>query len=310
MKFKTLFTQTLIASLSVCMILSTPIITFAKAGSNILDETIKSQAKLSPRVYSTEYPDAFIIVTSNTNKKDSFSYDSLGRDNKLDNCVTATVFVEETYKNVNGEDIITSSRLLSKDEVDLYGAENFEKINSVQAKKSSSSKKGKLTITFNGSYSKKGKGITASLKGNAKWSGVGGIAENRPAVGDDFIGISWAGGFEASNSKCTVTTYPSSQITATLTKSDANAGRVYSFKEYINAGGKYTIYASNIDISTKLSKKKLTGSGNTAEAVLQYTHTYQAATGSVSINKSGAGFTLSSTPKQWSLSCVVNGIPY
>lgn len=56
------------------------------------------------------------------------------------------------------------------------------------------------------------------------------------------------------------------------------------------------------------------GGANRSEAVMQYTHTYQASTGSIDVSASGAGagigYTLSNTPKQWDISCVVNNIPY
>lgn len=296
----------LLASLSACIIISNSIMAYAKIDLDI-DENISIQKPV--QVYSSEYPNAYIVVTSENDLKNKVTTNA-EKNNKELNGITATVFVEETYKFVNGEKVVTDSRLLSKEEVNKYGVNSFKNLNSVQAKKSSSSKKGKLTITFNGSYSKKGKGVTASLKGNAKWSGIGASTSKNPACGDDFFGITWAGGFEASNTKCNVTTTPATSIAASLASADPNVGRVYSFQEWVSAGGKYTIYASNIDISTKLSKKKLTGSGNTAEAVLQYTHTYQVTTGSASINASGAGFSLSNTPKQWSITCVVNGIPY
>jgi hypothetical protein len=63
-----------------------------------------------------------------------------------------------------------------------------------------------------------------------------------------------------------------------------------------------------------LSKVTMTGQGNKAEAVLKYIHTYQSASGSISITPGASGvsgsFSLSSVKNQWSLVCTVFGIPY
>lgn len=95
--------------------------------------------------------------------------------------------------------------------------------------------------------------------------------------------------------------------------STPNGGRVWSFNEFIYYP-KYNTYASNIDLSLTLQKNKLTGDGNTAEAVLKYIHTYSKVTGSISItpgtNSAAGSFSLSQTDDQWPLACTITDIPY
>ena len=269
------------------------------------DEVIRNE------VWSEEYPDAYIITEHVENNNTLFSRSNKQKEDEVE----ATVFVEENYKYINGERIVTESRLLSKNEVEEIGIDNFDDINNNISSRSSNSR-GKLKISFKGIYTKKGKGISATLTGNAKWSGLGSnvTASSSPAAGNDYIGIAWAGGYQASNSACTATWNNGSARTVYLSEATPNAGREYEFGEYGNAAGKYQIYVNNVNIKTTLKKNKLTGNGNTAEAVLKYIHTYQSNTGNISISATpssvGAGFSLSNTQKQWSLSCVVNGIPY
>lgn len=69
------------------------------------------------------------------------------------------------------------------------------------------------------------------------------------------------------------------------------------------------MYAKNLNLNIDLVKNKMTGKGNTTEAVFKYIHTYSALTGSVSISR-GVGISLSGTSKQWTLVAVVRGIAY
>lgn len=259
-------------------------------------------------VYSPQFPEAYIVTEESAQNGDfaGNSQTDLGS-------ITATVFVEEKYSYVNGQRVVTDSKLLSKDEVEAIGEENF---GTLKSSAGSANSRGKLKITFSGTHSYVGKGVSCNLKGNASWSGFSTVYDSskNPAVGKDFFGVAWAGGFSASNSTCTATWNLGGSQNVYLSEAVPNAGRVYEFDEFANAAGKYMIYVKDVNLSTTLSKNVLNGGGNTAEAVLKYIHTYQTKTGSISISASasgvGAGFSLSNTSKQWNISCVVNGIPY
>ena len=180
--------------------------------------------------------------------------------------------------------------------------------------KAAVNRRGLLTITFSGTYSTSGNSVDCDLTGNASWSSGIFDGVNSPAVGSDFIGMAWSGGFEGLNPSASATFQNGNSQNVYRADASANAGRVWSFDEYWNVAGKYTLYVNNVDVSTTLHKNHMNGGENKAEAILKYIHTYQAATGGVSITASssgiGSGFTLNGTSKQWDLSCIVTGIPY
>ena len=68
------------------------------------DEVIRNE------VWSEEYPDAYIITEHVENNNTLFSRSNKQKEDEVE----ATVFVEENYKYINGERIVTESRLLSK----------------------------------------------------------------------------------------------------------------------------------------------------------------------------------------------------
>ncbi|KAE9627517.1 hypothetical protein [Defluviitalea raffinosedens] len=197
------------------------------------------------------------------------------------------------------------------------GVKNFEPLENQRSVRATSagSTRGTLTITFNGSYQRVGNGVKANVTGNASWSGFDFLynSKNNPAVGEDFIGVAWSGGFTSPSSSCTATWNLGGSQTVYLSEAIANAGRVWEFEEFRDVAGKYMIYVDNVDINMELSKASLTGNGNTAEVVLKYIHTYQKVNGGISISASpggvGTGFSLSNTDKQWSISCLLTGLP-
>lgn len=263
-------------------------------------------------VTSPEFPNAYIIM--NTPRSSNISTSNL--DSGDLGTVTATVFVEEQYGTKNGKVVVTESRLLSKKEVDKIGVQNFQALDSQVSAKSATNARGKLTITFSGSYVKSGNSVSCKLAGNATWTGFNFLynSKDNPAVGEDFIGFAWAGGFSAPTSSASATWNGGGAQNIYLAEAVPNAGRVWEFNEYANVAGKYAIYVNKVNVNATLSKANLEGNGNTAEAVLKYIHTYQSTTGSIDISASsdsvGAGFSLSNTDKQWNISCVVTGFPY
>ena len=148
-------------------------------------------------VYSKKFPNAYIIQNESVEKTRSAS---------TTKTVSATVFVEEEYGlDANGNPITVSSRLLSEEEVLAIGLESFgdmEKIrqeatSKVAHTRSSTNARGALTISFSGTFTLEDTGVTCDLDGNASWSAGASLfnGENRPAVGTDFIGITWSGGY-------------------------------------------------------------------------------------------------------------------
>lgn len=274
-------------------------------------EEIEPESSCNTRfeISSPTFPDAYIITeTLPLTRGGDDNSGSLGS-------ISATVFVEEMYDVVNGELIVTNSRLLSKDEVMAIGVENFDSLNrpSTQERAASSSR-GKLTITFSGNYNTSN-GVSCSLTGSAKWdnSGFHTEGENFCATGEDFIGVTWAGEHTVKSSSISGTNHLGGAITINNAESTPNVGRVWSFNDVVK-GSKYNIYAKDINLQMTISKNTLTGNGNTAEAVLKYIHTYSKVNGSISISASASGvagsFSLSNTDKQWSIVCTVTGIPY
>lgn len=278
------------------------------------DENKSEEDKKEFTVYSSEFPDAYIIT-------ELLNEDNIENRNGEKNLVTikATVFVEENYAYINDELIISDSRLLSKDEVEAIGIDNFDDLNpdsNVTTQGRSTNSRGKLSITFSGTYSMVGSGVSVNLNGYANWNGFDTIytPANNPAVGNDFLGIAWSGGYQVSSSNCYARWNVGGAQNVYLSDAVPNAGRVYAFDEFANAGGKYMIYVSQADISATLTKNSLTGGANKAEAIMKYIHTYQSGIGNINISASissvGLGFSLSNTPKQWSLSCTLGGLPY
>ena len=260
-------------------------------------------------VSAPTFPDAYIITetTYPTQNLDGTS-GSLGS-------ISATVFVEERYDAVGDEIVVVESRLLSEEEVLEIGIENFEHLNSTPSPRAASNKRGKLTITFAGTYSYVGNGVSCNLVGAADWATAGlfDTNENIPATGEDFIGVTWSGGFTSTNYSISGTNHLGGSLTIYESDSVANGGRVWSFNELIPTY-KYNVVADHIGLNMTITKNTLEGNGNTAEAVLKYIHTYSAVEGSITIepgDKTVSGsFTLSNTSKQWPLVCTVTNIPY
>lgn len=235
--------------------------------------------------------------------------DSLKNVNEL---IRYGIISEDTDKN---EDIyVSNSRLLSKDEVENIGIDNFSNINTMSTSRAAKRTYGKLTLTFSGSQSISGKSVSCKLNGNANWDfGAFTSSEKNPAIGKDFMGITWSGLFTTNSSSCSATDLTGKVTYPTMVDSIANGGRVWSFEESLFEDH-FANYNKNINATINIKKNTMTGNGNTAEAVLKYIHTYQKTTGSVSMNVGSdsvsAGFTLSNVKNQWPLVCNITGIYY
>lgn len=255
-------------------------------------------------VYSPEFPDAYITVEAGTSNRSS--------SNKT---VKATVYVLETYDEKNGETIVTS-RLLSRDEVESIGIENFRAIsgaNDAPIGRSASNRKGSLTIelTLN-DYSITTTSSSYDITGTASWSGSLYNGSNHPAVGSDYLGFAWGGNFACRNITAGGEYSTGYTLPITLCDSVANAALVWSFPE-LRVTGSLVHFARPI-IGTTLYKNTREGNGNTTSVSLKYIHTYEKASGSISISSGSegvsAGFSLSGVNDQWSLVCMITNLYY
>ena len=295
-------------------------------------------------VWSEEFPDAYVI-TEYYGRDDIFidkscqtvfskeSQENLVRLDEIDvedvtnivAVVRATVFYEEkyitTYTDGDSRREVVRSRLLSKDEVRTIGIENFEEICGplFDISDDDDNSRGKLSITYvvtrlnipgsEGSY---------DLMARANWSGTNILpalnGENSPAVGDDFICLTWGGEFDCYDYFAHADNDVMDETDIYLADATPNEGMAWSYLELQYYQGIGYAYVPEAYANVKIFKNRLTGGGNTTSTVFRYIHTYGEHSSNVSISV-GAGsasgsYSLSGVQKQWSLVCTVSSIPY
>lgn len=314
---------------------------------NEVHETLSTQ---NISITSDEFPDAYIItefhgsddiiISSSNTSISTISnpniqipihdpnslYNVLTNSSEILGIVNVTVFCEEKYTttNINGisQTTVTSSRLLSEDEVLKIGVENFD--NSLHPRfdisDSDSTSRGKLDISFVVTkLSLSGYAGSYDLLATANWSGMNIFpalnGENSPAYGEDFICLSWGGAFDYYYYFAHADSSAFDETDIYLSDATPNGGMAWSFLELQYYQGLDYVYVPEVYANIRLRKTTLTGDGNTTSAVFKYIHTYKEHSNSVSFslgnNDSIAGsYTLSSVDKQWSLACTVSSIPY
>lgn len=273
----------------------------------------------SVEAFSEEFPNAYIESTYVPASAQSLTSNDDG--SEIVGYVEATVYVENTYQNVNGEVVQTGSRLLSEEEVLEIGKENFgsgsaQNYPAPLAEWEEQKPKGKLT--FRCFVMKYNTGTNRyQLFGGGVWENSGSLFnKDLPAEGDDYIGLTWGGDYSLDVYNADATWNIGTRFTPTLSDAVPNSTLVWRFSEYNPpAGGFPSSYVNNVSCWANLRKNTLTGNGNTTSFLAKYIHTYEATQGSVSISGSltgggSAGFTLSNVSQQWSLVCMVNNIPY
>lgn len=279
---KKTISKMLCLGVSACLVLGS-------GGTVYAEDVVKEEFE----VYSEEFPDAYIITESVANDEKTRT----GVSNEL----KATVFVEETLEVVDDEITVTDSKLLSKDEVEAIGEDEFENIDNSEITKENfnvsrtQTTRGKLTLYMAVlDY--------ARVSAGFEWSGFDVInsGSNNPAVGADYMGTAWSGGYQVADQNAWVWYQNDANAPIYLADAVPNASRVWSFNEYY--GGSYKLYTATGALRTYLNK------GNAPagkEVVYKYIHTYESAQGNISISASssgvGAGFSLSGISKQWSL---------
>lgn len=238
-------------ALTAVMVMGMSTTTFAKESNNISNDTV---TKTNNIIYSPEFPDAY-IVTETSPAPNNYS---LNNESKQLDTITATVFVEETLATDKNEDIyVSNSRLLSKDEVENIGIDNFSNINTMSTSRAAKRTYGKLTLTFSGSQSISGKSVSCKLNGNANWDfGAFTSSEKNPAIGKDFMGITWSGLFTTNSSSCSATDLTGKVTYPTMVDSIANGGRVWSFEESLFEDH-FANYNKNINATINIKKNSL-----------------------------------------------------
>lgn len=305
--------------------------------ANQLSSDIHESKELSISAYSDAFPDAYIeenfidlsdvdlifkngTIQSNTSdeiineliaelNKDPNSIstvrNSINEGIKILGVAEATVFVDEEYKEIDGRLQVVNSKLLSKDEVDSISiSERNPVYNSSE----------KLTIRLYLLEQSVSRGVKYALSGNAYWSGSG-LNSTSPASGDDYMGFTWGGQHDFSETGIYVFSsnenYP---LGGVLADSAPNASVVYRFEEECNNFNHPYHYANQITIGSTINKNTLTGQGNTTSVTLKYIHTYTSVKGSLSFSTSSsgssAGFSLTGVDKQWPLAVTITGLKY
>ena len=249
--------------------------------------------------FSEEFPNAYIILN------DRVSETMPANVINTEIIASATVFVKEKYDIIDGELVITESRLLSQEEVEIEGINSFHPLTRSSF---DGEAKGTLTIyvtmdqTADDPYALSN---TVTLNGTADWSGIDLIYSmyNNPAVGEDYIGYAWSGGYTVNTSSCTATNSFGQNVNIYQSDGSPNSAATWSFDEMqiieVNQ------YVNHINCNVTLYKGSLENGENTSEAIFKYIHTYSRNTGSLSISATpqsiGAGFSLTNSDASWSI---------
>lgn len=162
--------------LSLTMVAAVALPTFA--------EDTQSYTPMQISAESEAFPQAYIEIENGTTL--------MARDGTTHlNGASVTVYYEEHYKyDSQGNLFITDSRLLSEDEVNAIGKENFDE-GAPSLTREVSNARGKLTIRMDGSYSTSGNSLSAFFSAMGNWSGTGSDSSICPADGADVAGFHW-----------------------------------------------------------------------------------------------------------------------
>lgn len=300
--------------LSVSLISISSLSAFAMSLTNNTKLINSEQPKVN--LFSKEFPNAYI-----ESKTPIKVFDAVSNSQKKSFTATATVYVQENVAVHNNKATITSSRLLSKKEVDKIGRENFPSSSKIGSNSNGIhpnyffddhyNTKEKLTICLNGVAYPNRHGYQITMKGT--WSARDGgpfFGYSTPSKGDDFMGLIWGGQFDTDGLPLAYAKDDKGlDRPTTLCAATPQTGLVWSFHE--GSESIYNSYVTNFLCSTDLIKNALTGNGNTTDFVGQYIHTYQDFNSSINFSYGSLpGFSLSNVSNQWSLVAYIDKIPY
>ena len=276
--------------LSLAMVTAVALPTFA-------DDT-QSYTPMQISAESEAFPQAYIEIENGTTL--------MARDGTTHlSGASVTVYYEEHYKyDSQGNLFITDSRLLSEDEVNAIGKENFDE-GAPSLTREVSNTRGKLTIRMDGSYSTSGNSLTAFFSAMGNWSGTGSDPSACPSSGADVAGFHWGGNISTGETTARGEYGDNSSATVTLAGGTSNEAIAW----YVTEKEAFK-YIKNVFFNLNMSKSSLTGNGNTTELYFTYIHTYQSYNVTGSISASGAGISISNVANQWPLSVRLYGIPY
>ena len=261
------------------------------------------------QAYSPEFPDAYIEWEIAEEENQNARMLNSGEQKLFSG--TATVYIEESVEIVDDEEVIVS-RLLSEEEVEAIGADNFSEVNNsprVTMPSLQQKEEYKLTIEFDGYIVGNNR---YWLNGNAKWDGFNVLysPKQNPATGQDFFGFVWGGDFAYTAVDANATWNVGSAAPITLSDIEPNAALVWAFEEYGTSTSDAAVYVEDANIQATIYKNTLTGNGNETSCVLKYIHTYQDTVGNISVSASGPSFSLGSTSQQWSVVLSYEEIEY
>lgn len=117
---------------------------------------------------------------------------------KLIGIISVNIVVAERYKTISNKIICNESRLLSSDEVAEIKATNSDTINSLSLSYVGSDNDVKYELYLNFAvYQVTPTNYAAEyeLYGIASWDSIGFDVMEHPAIGEDFLGFAWGGGF-------------------------------------------------------------------------------------------------------------------
>ena len=199
--------------LSLAMVTAVALPTFA-------DDT-QSYTPMQISAESEAFPQAYIEIENGTTL--------MARDGTTHlSGASVTVYYEEHYKyDSQGNLFITDSRLLSEDEVNAIGKENFDE-GAPSLTREVSNTRGKLTIRMDGSYSTSGNSLTAFFSAMGNWSGTGSDPSACPSSGADvFFNLNMSKSSLTGNGNTTelyftyIHTYQSYNVTGSISASGA-----------------------------------------------------------------------------------------
>lgn len=261
-------------------------------------------------VYSPSFPDAYIEVEDSKMR----SIDNM-------NSINVTVYVEDTYNyDENNNLVITTSRLLSKEEVLSIGEETFSDsmeypVMTSNVEVSPRVTRGKLSLylSTSGLYINADYDYEFEVHADATWESNLWDGSNYPSQGSDFLSLAWSGGYSCYDAGVIIQSARDSNIPyCTLCASEPNALRVWEFPEQWARPIGFD-YAEQISLYATLARPMSVVSDGYDEAVLKYIHTYEEFDGSVSIQLGGDDkvtptINLDNVEKQWSIVCVISKI--